>query len=243
MCGIYKIENQVTHECYIGQSVDIERRWRHHKNPNRWSCGTSLYKAFSEYGIDAFAFSVVEECDKSVLDLREKYWISYYDSHANGYNETIGGMGSAHSVKLLDEDVAEIIRLLQETDVSQNEIAELFSVGIDTISEINNGKTRILQGVVYPIRQWGIRGYDKVKRTTCPKCGGKKIANAKLCRKCTHAKQRKVVRPTKSVLAQDLEHMTFVDTGAKYGVSGNAVVQWCKAYGLSYRKRDMKANA
>ena len=30
-CGIYKIENKINGKCYIGQSVDILRRWRVHK--------------------------------------------------------------------------------------------------------------------------------------------------------------------------------------------------------------------
>jgi predicted GIY-YIG superfamily endonuclease len=31
MIGIYKIENLVNHKCYIGQAVDINRRWRKHR--------------------------------------------------------------------------------------------------------------------------------------------------------------------------------------------------------------------
>ena len=32
ICGIYKIENLINHKVYIGQSVDIERRFRGHIN-------------------------------------------------------------------------------------------------------------------------------------------------------------------------------------------------------------------
>ena len=31
-CGIYKITNKINGKCYIGQSVDIKRRWREHIN-------------------------------------------------------------------------------------------------------------------------------------------------------------------------------------------------------------------
>ena len=31
ICGIYKIGNKVNGKCYIGQSIDIKRRWRQHK--------------------------------------------------------------------------------------------------------------------------------------------------------------------------------------------------------------------
>jgi len=30
-CGIYKIENKINHKKYIGQSIDIKRRWLSHK--------------------------------------------------------------------------------------------------------------------------------------------------------------------------------------------------------------------
>ena len=31
MIGIYKITNNVNKKVYIGQSIDIKRRWREHK--------------------------------------------------------------------------------------------------------------------------------------------------------------------------------------------------------------------
>ncbi len=32
MIGIYKITNKINGKCYIGQSNDIERRWKEHRN-------------------------------------------------------------------------------------------------------------------------------------------------------------------------------------------------------------------
>lgn len=32
MIGIYKITNQINNKSYIGQSIDIKRRWRDHKS-------------------------------------------------------------------------------------------------------------------------------------------------------------------------------------------------------------------
>lgn len=29
-CGIYKIENNINHKIYIGQSKNIEKRWKSH---------------------------------------------------------------------------------------------------------------------------------------------------------------------------------------------------------------------
>jgi predicted GIY-YIG superfamily endonuclease len=30
--GIYKIQNQINNKVYIGSSIDINRRWQHHKD-------------------------------------------------------------------------------------------------------------------------------------------------------------------------------------------------------------------
>lgn len=58
ICGIYKITNQKTGECYIGQAVDIATRWKNHAK-----CGlgidtpanNKLYKAIYEYDIWNFS--------------------------------------------------------------------------------------------------------------------------------------------------------------------------------------------
>ena len=90
MTGIYKIENLINHQVYIGQSKTIEKRWQDHKN--RAKNGTSkFYNALREYGIENFSWEVIEECPQEKLDEAEIYWIEYYDSFKNGYNSTSGG--------------------------------------------------------------------------------------------------------------------------------------------------------
>ena len=90
MVGIYKITNKINNKVYIGQSKDIESRWESHKYYT-YSTKTKLQYAFAKYGIFNFLFQVIEECDISNLDEREKFWISYYNSYEDGYNMTMGG--------------------------------------------------------------------------------------------------------------------------------------------------------
>lgn len=54
-----------------------------------------LYDAMNKYGYDNFVCSLIEECDDSLLDEREIYWIKFYNTtnKSNGYNMTIGGGG------------------------------------------------------------------------------------------------------------------------------------------------------
>lgn len=91
--GIYKITNQITDECYIGQSTDIYKRFCQH-----CKCGlgidtppgNKLYQSIQEYGLQNFTFEVLVECEKDQLDAQEKYFIQLYNSRDFGFNSTKG---------------------------------------------------------------------------------------------------------------------------------------------------------
>lgn len=53
MIGIYKITNLINSKVYIGQSNDIERRFKQHKsiNEQKRHSHLPLYQAFNKYGI------------------------------------------------------------------------------------------------------------------------------------------------------------------------------------------------
>lgn len=90
MIGIYKITKKSDGKIYIGQSNNIERRFKEHKTKGKTS-RIPLDVAIQKYGVEAFTYEVVEECSAEQLNNREKYWIQYYDSYNNGYNCSIGG--------------------------------------------------------------------------------------------------------------------------------------------------------
>lgn len=76
-CGVYKITNKLTGECYVGSSKDIKLRWQCHKKPSSWKKqpNSMLYQDFQKYGLDKFTIEVIEECDKADLRIREDYYI------------------------------------------------------------------------------------------------------------------------------------------------------------------------
>lgn len=87
--GVYKITNLETNECYVGSSVDVEKRWSVHKCPSAWKQKPNkrLYIDFQKYGLDKFSFEIVEKTTN--LKEREQYYIdllkpSYNDRKANG---------------------------------------------------------------------------------------------------------------------------------------------------------------
>lgn len=82
-------------KCYIGQSIDIYKRWESHKSKfvQKYYHTKTLYKAFAKYGVNNFKFEIIEICKRKDLDKREKYWIKKYNSYKDGYNMTMGGQG------------------------------------------------------------------------------------------------------------------------------------------------------
>jgi len=95
--GIYKIENLVNHKIYIGQSIEIERRWQKHLNAND---DFLIHKALRKYGKENFSFTILEECNKEELNEKENYWITYYNCIIpNGYNMINGGSNGAGLAK------------------------------------------------------------------------------------------------------------------------------------------------
>ena len=92
ICGIYKIESP-TGKIYIGQSVDIGRRWRYHKEMRDKYKKTILYRSFIKYGTETHIFTLLEECPKDKLNEREKFYIEKYDTFdtKHGMNLTSGG--------------------------------------------------------------------------------------------------------------------------------------------------------
>lgn len=91
ICGIYKVTNLITNKVYIGQSIDIKRRWWEHKS-RAYEDGTNcynkpLYKSMRKYGLDNFTLEILEECPVESLNEKEAYYIQYYNCVTpNGYN-------------------------------------------------------------------------------------------------------------------------------------------------------------
>lgn len=96
MRGIYKITNKITNKSYIGESLDIIRRWEEHKEElkNNRHHSYKLQKEYNEYGLESFEFNIIAVLDDSILKNRDKYilliyedlYISKYDTINKGYN-------------------------------------------------------------------------------------------------------------------------------------------------------------
>lgn len=110
--GIYKYENKLNNKIYIGQSRSIEDRFTGHLYEAKHQPRSRIDSAIKKYGISNFSIEIIEECSEEELDDKEKFWIAFYDSYNNGYNDTPGGKscpGENHPRAFLtNEDVYDI---------------------------------------------------------------------------------------------------------------------------------------
>ena len=164
---------------YIGQTYKGSRRYGKVSD----YIGTLVYRAMKKY--PNFEKEIIEYCDESIVDSREKYWIAFYNSsHRDyGYNRDSGG----NTNKRLSEDLKHQLSLshqgmyakpVLQFDLHGNFIKEWTSekevervLGI-TINACCTGRqktaggfqwklkedSRIIEDIYNPIEQYGLDG-------------------------------------------------------------------------------------
>ena len=94
MYQIYKIANQKNGMVYIGSSIEVERRWRQHKeasiNENDHHYNYPLMVAFREFGIDNFTFEIVETLPswEEMIEAEHNWIVKENCIKPKGYNQT-----------------------------------------------------------------------------------------------------------------------------------------------------------
>lgn len=92
--GIYKITSLIDKRCYIGRSVSVRSRLQEHIKSSL-GVGTiadqKIHDEMRENGIWNYSFELLEECDKTILAAREKYYIALFQGQEYGFNQNAGG--------------------------------------------------------------------------------------------------------------------------------------------------------
>ena len=94
MYQIYKITNQKNGMVYIGSSIEVERRWKQHKeasiNEKDHHYNYPLMIAFREFGIANFTFEIVDTLPtwEAMIEAEHNWIIKENCVKPNGYNQT-----------------------------------------------------------------------------------------------------------------------------------------------------------
>lgn len=115
--GIYKWTNKLTKDIYIGQSVDLAKRFKSYLNINYLNNRKTLIisRALIKYGYSNFTLEVLEYCDTVNLTEREQY---YFDKLNPKYNILkLAGSSSGH--KLSEETKKKISKALKGVYVKE----------------------------------------------------------------------------------------------------------------------------
>lgn len=89
--GIYKIENVINGCVYVGQSVDLKRRWRRHCNAldNNLHDNEYLQRAWDFYGKESFIFKIILYCESFELTRYEQCLVDVTENMYNLLRECV----------------------------------------------------------------------------------------------------------------------------------------------------------
>lgn len=148
-----KYDNKIK---YIGQTSNLEyRRYKHEKydpyHEELVEYNYPLSRGIRKYGIDNYILIILEDNileEKQAIE-RESYWINYYNTYNDGYNQTPGGKAPKY-IKF-EKEVIETVKkmLLEKNDF--NTIQKETKVSLPHISEINTGKRHYDNSLKYPL--------------------------------------------------------------------------------------------
>ena len=86
ICGIYGIKNLINNKMYIGQAIDIYRRWKEHTTDLNKGIHYNLHlqRSWNLYGQDNFEFLILEICSEDELNSKEMFYVEQFDAYKNG---------------------------------------------------------------------------------------------------------------------------------------------------------------
>lgn len=110
--GIYMWTNKLTGDIYVGQSINLRKRFLNYFNLNYLSRRNELIisRAIIKYGYSNFSVTILEYCDKCELDVREQH---YFDTLNPQYNIQKVAGGSSKGLILSEETKNKISQALK----------------------------------------------------------------------------------------------------------------------------------
>lgn len=142
---IYMLSFKGTSKVYIGQSININKRFTAHKwRMEKGISSNRLQAAYNLYGFPEL--TILLECSREELNEREQEFIDKYNSldkglnscTSNGYHYQASGTDSKLA-KYLKEEYIAVFQDLVHTNDTLKEISERYSVSINVVTSISIG--------------------------------------------------------------------------------------------------------
>lgn len=155
---------------YVGQTNNLDYRHKQHikydpYNPNNKEYNYPLSRGIRKYGENEYELIILEDnLLQSQLNEREIYWIKFYDTYFNGYNQSTGGSNPVKPIfddKLIDL----VIEMLKNYENSYQDICDKTGLSMTHIYNINTGNRRKRDNIQYPIRPSNVVGTRGLKFT------------------------------------------------------------------------------
>ena len=144
--GIYLLKFINTDKSYIGQSINIERRFsKHLQDMRNQKHSHKLNKAFIDYGSPSL--HIIHTCKPEDLNNMENHYIKLYDCVNNGFNTqeeaqsfpVLLGENNPFS-KYSNEGIVNVLRsLILYPEATMTEIADITGVHRSTVKNLHNG--------------------------------------------------------------------------------------------------------
>lgn len=166
---IYAYKKRSTQKIvYVGQTVNLQARHKQHIQYDPFNVNTREYeyplsRGVRRYGEEEYELIILEDnLLKEELNDKEKYWIAFYDTYFNGYNQSIGG---ANPIKPIfnEEKIDLVIEMLRDESYSYKDIINKTGISMTHIYNINTGARRKRDDLEYPIRKSNTKGTRGLK--------------------------------------------------------------------------------
>lgn len=146
---IYKLIFKGTDKVYVGQTINIKRRFTTHLNKLTKGIHTKkLQEAYTLYGPPEIV--ILEECTKDLLDIIEEKFIVQLHAINEGFNyclvggnySNLSGELSVHA-KCTDDEYIMMFKELVHTNKTIKEIAEYHWTTVDIVGRIARSETHL----------------------------------------------------------------------------------------------------
>ena len=171
-CGIYRLIFKGTTKVYIGQSINIENRYKRHIYLMEKGTSTPpLQCAYPQYGTPEL--DILAECTCLELSMNEKESIDIWDSYNNGFNSLdrpgISGSTSSsehHNCNYTKEQLVQAFKLIVSSEFLKFEdISKITGVSISAIRHISSLESNFWLAEEFP-EEYDILYYRKVNKVS-----------------------------------------------------------------------------